>query len=80
MARNRFWFEVAPITYAVRKNFHENIDVSRSRYAHVICKETTARTSHFVRGSGPHNFVTFISHTVNIGTFVELGIRIAEKG
>lgn len=85
MARNRFWFEVAPITYAVKKNFQENIDVSRRRYAQVTCKETTARTTHLVRGSGPHSFVIFPNcHRVSMGVHIFWrGARlpdIAEKG
>lgn len=59
MARKRFWLAVAPIAYAVRRNFHENTGVSRSRYAHAIWRETTARTTYLVRGSGPHNLVTY---------------------
>jgi hypothetical protein len=31
IARKRFWFAVAPITYAVRKNFHERKGVSLRR-------------------------------------------------
>ena len=29
IARNRFWFAVAPTMYAVRKNFHDKKGVSR---------------------------------------------------
>jgi hypothetical protein len=31
MARKRFWFAVAPMTYAVNRKGHESIDVLRSR-------------------------------------------------
>lgn len=30
MARNRFWFAVAPTTYPSAQNFHDQKDVSRS--------------------------------------------------
>lgn len=36
MARKRFWFEVAPTTYAVTRNCHDKIGVLRSRYAQAI--------------------------------------------
>ena len=36
MARKRFWFAVAPMMYAVRKNGHDSTGVSSRRYAHVI--------------------------------------------
>lgn len=36
IARNRFWFAVAPIIYAVAQNRHEKNDVSRRRYAQQI--------------------------------------------
>lgn len=36
IARNRFWFAVAPIMYAVAQNRHEKNDVSRRRYAQQI--------------------------------------------
>lgn len=58
MARNRFWFAVAPIMYAVRKKVHDRIGVFRRRYAHKTCRETTPRTKYLVNGSGPHNLVT----------------------
>jgi hypothetical protein len=59
IARKRFWFAVAPMTYAVRKNGHENIGVSRSIYAQKVCKDTTKATTYFVRGSGPQSLVTY---------------------
>jgi hypothetical protein len=59
MARNRFWLEVAPITYAVARNRQSRIGVLRRRYAQVSCRETTPRTTHFVRDSGPQSFVTW---------------------
>lgn len=31
IARKRFWFAVAPITYAVTKNGHDSIEVLRRR-------------------------------------------------
>lgn len=58
IARNVFWFAVPPIRYAVRKNFQENIGVFRRRYAQPTCKDTTKRTTYFVRGSGPQSLVT----------------------
>jgi hypothetical protein len=58
MARKRFWFAVAPIIYAVRKNGHDIMGVSRRRYAHKICRETTKATTYLVSGSGPQSFVT----------------------
>jgi hypothetical protein len=36
MARNKFWFAVAPIIYAVRKNFHERKGVFCRRHAQRI--------------------------------------------
>jgi hypothetical protein len=58
IARNRFWFAVAPIIYAVRKNFQLRKGVSRRRYAQRVWRETTKRTTYFVKGSGPQSFVT----------------------
>lgn len=58
MARKRFWLQVAPITYAVRRKRHESIEVSRRRYAQQIWRETTPRTTYLVRGSGPQSLVT----------------------
>lgn len=59
MARKRFWFAVAPIMYAVRKNCHERKGVLRRRYAQRICRETTKRTTYLVKGSGPQSLVTW---------------------
>ena len=59
MARNRFWLAVAPIMYAVRKNFQLRNGVSRRRYAQRVWRETTKRMMYFVRGSGPQSFVTW---------------------
>lgn len=58
MARKRFWFAVAPIMYAVRKNCHEKKGVFRRRYAQRTCRETTARTTYLVNGSGPQSLRT----------------------
>jgi hypothetical protein len=58
IARNKFWFAVAPIMYAVRKNFHDRKGASLRRYAQRTWIETTRRTMYFVRGSGPQSFVT----------------------
>lgn len=58
MARKRFWFEVAPITYAVNQNRQEKKEVSRRRYAQQIWRETTPRTTYLVNGSGPQSLVT----------------------
>lgn len=58
MAKNRFWLAVAPITYAVTRKGHESIEVLRRRYAQVICRQTTPRTTYFVRGSGPQSLIT----------------------
>lgn len=44
--------------YAVAKNCHEKGCVSRRACAQMICRDTTASTSHLVNGSGPHSFVT----------------------
>ena len=60
MARKQFWLAVAPITYAVRKNFQEKNEVSFNRYAQRTCNATTKRTTYFVSGSGPHSFVTLV--------------------
>lgn len=59
MARNRFWFAVAPMTYAVRKKGHERKGVSRRRYAHSTWSATTPVTTYLVRGSGPQSLVTW---------------------
>ena len=58
IARKRFWFAVAPTTYAVRKKVQEKKDVARSRYAHATCRATTRATKYFVNGSGPQSLVT----------------------
>ena len=55
---NRFWFAVAPITYAVNINGHENIELSRNRYAQLNCVKTTPATTYLVRGSGPQSLRT----------------------
>jgi hypothetical protein len=44
IARNRFWFAVAPIMYAVRKNGHERGAVFRRLYAQTTWRTTTAVT------------------------------------
>jgi hypothetical protein len=59
MARNRFWFAVAPIIYAVRKKVHEKKGVSLRRYAHSTWRDTTPVTTYLVRGSGPQSLVTW---------------------
>lgn len=59
MAKNKFWFEVAPITYAVRKKGHDRIGVFRKRYAHITWSETTPKTTYFVSGSMPHSLSTY---------------------
>lgn len=58
IARKRFWFAVAPITYAVRNVGHDRNGWSRRRYAQRTCRETTNATTYLVRGSGPQSFVT----------------------
>jgi hypothetical protein len=59
IARKRFWFAVAPKTYAVAQNFHDQNGVSRRAYASAIWSETTSRTVYLVINSGPHSFVTW---------------------
>lgn len=58
IARKRFWFAVAPTIYAVRKNFHDIMGASRTKYAQRTCMETTRATMYLVRGSGPQSLVT----------------------
>ena len=58
MERNRFWFAVAPIMYAVRRNFHDRNGVLRRRYALRTWMETTRRTTYLVRLSGPQSLRT----------------------
>ena len=58
MERNRFWFAVAPIMYAVKRNGKDSIGVFRRSMAQINCRVTTARTTYFVNGSGPQSFVT----------------------
>jgi hypothetical protein len=58
IARNKFWFAVAPTTYAVRKNFHDRNGVFCRRYAQSNWIDTTSVTVYFVRGSGPQSLVT----------------------
>lgn len=57
MARKRFWLAVAPKTYATAQNFHEKNGVDWSIHARKTWRETTPRTTHFVRGSGPQSLV-----------------------
>lgn len=59
IARNRFWFEVAPKTYATAQNFHDQNEVFRRRCARTICRVTTPATTYLVRGSGPQSLVTW---------------------
>ena len=59
MAKKRFWFAVAPITYAVRRNGKEKIGPCLSSIAQANCNVTTANTKYFVKGSGPQSFVTW---------------------
>jgi hypothetical protein len=58
MAKKRFWFAVAPNTYATAQNFQEKNGVSRRRWASMTWRDTTPKTTYFVRGSGPQSFVT----------------------
>lgn len=58
MARNRFWFAVPPMAYAVKKKVHDKIGVDRKAYTQKICRATTARTRYLVFGSGPQSLVT----------------------
>lgn len=67
MARNRFWFAVAPTTYAVTKNCHDSMEVLRRKYAHAIWRETTAKTRYLVRGSWPQSFSTCLHLSKSIG-------------
>jgi hypothetical protein len=59
IARNRFWFAVAPMMYAVRKKVHEKNGVSLRRYAQSTWRATTPVTTYLVRGSGPQSLVTW---------------------
>ena len=59
MARKRFWFAVAPMMYAVRRNRRERTGASRKSAAQVNCNATTASTKYFVNGSGPQSLVTW---------------------
>lgn len=59
IARKRFWFAVAPTTYAVARKGQESTEVLRRRYAQVIWRATTPKTTYFVSGSIPHSLVTW---------------------
>lgn len=59
MERKRFWFAVAPTTYALRRNCHDQHEVFRRRYAMATWSRTTPRTRYLVKGSGPHSLVTW---------------------
>ena len=58
MERKRFWFAVAPMMYAVRRNGNDSTGVFRKSKAQTICKVTTATTTYLVNGSGPQSLVT----------------------
>ena len=60
MARNRFWFAVAPKTYATAQNLNDQNGVNRSMYASRTCSATTPATTYLVSGSGPHSLVTCV--------------------
>lgn len=68
MARKRFWFAVAPITYAVVRNFHDRSGVSLRSIAQRVCKETTAATTYLVSGSGPQSLVICANKSIDIQT------------
>lgn len=57
MARKQFWFAVAPMMYAVKKNGQLKKLVSRRRYAQRIWRPTTPAQMYFVSGSGPQSLV-----------------------
>lgn len=59
MDRKRFWFAVAPMMYAVRKNCRESMGVSLRCMAQVTWSKSTRRTRYLVKGSGPQSFVTY---------------------
>ena len=61
MARNRLWFAVPPMAYATKMNKGDRGERCRRRMAQVIWRETTKRTTYFVRGSLPINLVTYPS-------------------
>lgn len=65
MARKRFWFAVAPIMYAVRKNWIDTMDVSRKAEAQNNCSAMTIITQYLVKGSGPHSLRTYQSSSVS---------------
>lgn len=65
MARKRFWFAVAPIMYAVRRNGIDTIDVSRKAEAQNNCSATTRITQYLVKGSGPHRLMTYQSSSAS---------------
>lgn len=60
IARKRFWLQVPPTTYAVRRNFQ----LSGCHLRPIMCVAvsswiaTTVRTTSAVRGSGPKSFLT----------------------
>ena len=58
MARNRFWFAVAPIKYATTRNSIEKTGVCRRHIAQASCRRTTASAVYLVKGSGPQSFRT----------------------
>ena len=58
IARNKFWFAVAPITYAVSMDGHDSTGKLRRAYAQPIWRLTTAKTNGIVSGCGPHSFRT----------------------
>lgn len=58
IARKRFWFAVAPMTYAMAMKVSEKMGVCRRHIAHASCKSTTASAVYLVNGSGPQSFKT----------------------
>ena len=58
IARKRFWFAVAPMTYAVKNVCHDRNGVLRRAYAQKNCRLTTATTRGKVKGSGPQSLRT----------------------
>jgi hypothetical protein len=58
MARKRFWFAVAPMTYAIRNVCHDKNGVLRRAYAQKNCRLTTPTTTGTVKISGPQSLRT----------------------
>lgn len=59
--------------YAVRRNGMDTIDESRRAKAQSNCSATTSITQYLVKGSGPHNLITYQSSSVS---HVDFGAQV----